>query len=610
MSLDKILPKVQKPTRYTGGEFGEIIKNKEKIDVRFAFCFPDAYEIGMSHLGMRILYGLINSRENYWCERCFAPWTDMGEKMKEYGIPLFALESKDPLSEFDFLGFTLQYELSYTNILYMLELAGIPFYAAQRGEDYPVIIAGGPCAVNPEPLAPFFDLFVIGEGEEATLELLGLYASGKGKLSKSEFLKKAAEIKGVYIPALFEVIYNDNGTIKGRTPDAKIEKRVITDLDRVFFPEDLIVPFGEIVHDRVTLEIFRGCTRGCRFCQAGIIYRPVREKSAGTLNKNARELCSATGYDEISLASLSSSDYSELTELLERLFEWTEDEKISIALPSMRVDNFSPELMKRLQSVRKTGLTFAPEAGTQRLRDVINKNVTEEELMRTCKTAFEGGSAAVKLYFMMGLPTETDEDITGIFELCLRVIDQYYKTENRAKGKGINVSASVACFVPKAFTAFQWEPQDTLEVFEQKQELLKSAPRSKKIKLSYHDKKTSFVEAVFARGDRRLAQAIETAYKKGCRFDGWGEGFSFEKWIASFEECGVDAAFYANRRRPYDEILPWDFIDIGVSKEFLLKEAKKAGEEKTTPNCKEKCSGCGANKLTGGKCVADGKADI
>jgi radical SAM family uncharacterized protein len=605
--LDLILPKVQKPSRYTGGEFGEILKDKEKVELRFAFCFPDTYEVGMSHLGMRILYGLINEREDTWCERCFAPTKDFEEILKEEKIPLFALESKDSLRKFDILGFTLQYELSYTNVLYMLELANIPLRATDRDERYPIVIGGGPCAVNAEPIADFFDLFVIGEAEEVINELLDLYKTEKKSCDgKQQFLIKAAQIEGVYVPSLYEVSYNEDGTVKEiiakNEAPKKIRKRIIKDLDKAYYPQNTIVPFTEIVHDRVVLELFRGCIRGCRFCQAGMIYRPVREKSADTLNNYAKALCENTGYEELSLASLSSSDYSKIEELLLKILSWSEEKKINLTLPSLRVDNFSKELMQKIQKVRKSGLTFAPEAGTQRLRDVINKNITKEELLRTCQTAFEGGNTSVKLYFMIGLPTETNEDVVGIAELSQDVVNAYYNSSSKQKGKGVNVTVSVSSFIPKPFTPFQWEPQDSTTVLESKQRLLRDSIRTKKISLSYHDKNTSVLEAAFARGDRKLSAVIETAYKMGCTFDGWNEFFRFDLWKKAFEENNISMSFYANRRRSFDEILPWEHIDIGVSKKFLKKEALKAYEENTTPHCREKCSGCGANGLLGGKC--------
>lgn len=605
--LEKILPTVQKPARYTGGEINSVVKDKSKVDIRYAFCFPDTYEIGMSHLGMKILYSVANAREDTYCERVFAPWDDMEEKMRENGILLYGLESGDPIKDFDFIGFTLQYELCYTNVLNMLDLAGLPVRSCDRKELSPIVMGGGPCACNPEPIAEFFDLFSLGEGEEGNSEIMDLYKEHKKRGStKEEFLKEAAKIPGVYVPSLYSVNYNDDGTLKEIVPDenvpAKVTKRIINDLDKVHYPENFVVPFIDVVHDRVTHEIFRGCIRGCRFCQAGFIYRPIREKSPDVINEQCKTLCKNTGYDEISLCSLSSSDYTHIEELLEKLLEWTQDEKVNIALPSLRVDNFSDSLVKKLTGVRKSGLTFAPEAGTQRMRDVINKNVTEEELLETAGIAFSNGYSAVKLYFMLGLPTETDEDVEGIGLLAKKVVDAFYANPNRPQGKGVTVGISASSFVPKPFTPFQWTSQATPEQLQQKQEHLKNTLPSKKINVSFHHIPTSFLEGVFARGDRRLGVVLETAWKKGCKFDGWGDKFLFDKWLESFRECGVSPEFYANRERGYDEVLPWDHLDFGVSKAFLKKESEKAQNAQTTPHCRIKCAGCGANKLNGGKC--------
>ncbi len=606
--IEKHLLEVQKPSRYIGGEVGSVIKDKSKIDVRFAFCFPDTYDIGMSHLGMKILYSLTNERENYWCERCFAPSEDFEAVMRENDIPLYALESLDPIKDFDFIGFTMQYELSYANVLNMLDLAGIPIFSKDRTQELTqIVIAGGPCVCNPEPLADFFDICVLGEGEEVNLELMDLYYEMKKQgASRDDFLRKACQIEGVYVPKFYEFIYKDDGTIDHvettNGAPAVIRKRIIKDLDKVYYPDNFVVPFTEIVQDRVSVEVLRGCIRGCRFCQAGFIYRPFREKHADTICKSAKSLCENTGYDEISLASLSTSDHSEIDPLLTQLLDYTVSEKINLSLPSLRVDNFSESLLEKIKRVRKSGLTFAAEGGTQRLRDVINKNVSEEEIMNTCRIAFEGGYSSVKLYFMMGLPTENDEDIVGIAELANRIIDLYYSIENRPKGRGVQISISCATFVPKPFTPFQFEPQDTREMIEHKQKLLLDSVKTKKIKVSYHNPDVSMLEVILAKGDRRLCKAVYTAWKKGCKFDSWDEYFHFDKWLEAFEECGIDTSFYANRRFEYDEILPWDHLDYLVSKEFLIRENKTAHQSKTTPNCRLRCSGCGVNKKVGREC--------
>lgn len=606
--IEKHLLEVQKPSRYIGGEVGSIIKDKSKISVRFAFCFPDTYDIGMSHLGMKILYSLTNERENYWCERCFAPGEDFEEIMRRNDIPLYALESLDPIKDFDFIGFTMQYELSYTNVLNMLDLAGIPIYARERTKELTqIVIAGGPCVCNPEPLADFFDIFVLGEGEEVNLELMDLYYEMKQSgASRDDFLRRAADIDGVYVPKFYNFIYDMNGRIERiETADGVpevIHKRIIRDFDKVYYPDNFVVPFTEIVQDRVSVEVLRGCIRGCRFCQAGFIYRPFREKHTDTICREVRELCENTGYDEVSLASLSTSDHSEIDPMLTRLLDYTVSERINLSLPSLRVDNFSESLLEKIKKVRKSGLTFAAEGGTQRLRDVINKNVSEEEIMNTCRIAFEGGYSAVKLYFMMGLPTETDDDIRGISELADRIIDLYYSIENRPKGRGVQISISCATFVPKPFTPFQFEPQDTREMIEHKQKLLLDTVKSKKVKVSYHNPDVSQLEVILAKGDRRLCDVIYTAWKKGCKFDSWEEHFRFDKWLEAFDECGIDTAFYANRRFEYDEILPWDHLDYFVSKEFLIRENKTAHMSKTTPNCRQRCSGCGVNKKVGREC--------
>ena len=605
--LEQVLLQVQKPARYTGGELNSVVKDPAGVRIRFAFCFPDLYEVGMSHLGMKILYGLFNEQEDVWCERVFAPDTDMEALMRERGIPLFGLESRDPIREFDFVGFTLQYELSYTGVLNMLDLAGIPLHAAERGDDCPLVVGGGPCVCNPEPLADFFDLFTLGEGEEVNLELFDLYRRHKQKgFRRAEFLRQAARIEGVYVPSLYEVSYREDGTVASVTArdgaPQRVRKRILVDMDAAYYPEKVVVPFIDIVHDRAMSEIFRGCIRGCRFCQAGFIYRPVREKSVDTIDRQSRALCESTGYEEFSLSSLSTSDYTGLSELLPRLLDWAEPEHTNISLPSLRVDGFSEELAARLNVLRRSGLTFAPEAGTQRLRDAINKNLSEEEILDTARKAFAGGWTTVKLYFMMGLPTETLEDVAGIAALGQKIVDCYYANPNKPKGKSVTVSISVSCFVPKPFTPFQWEPQDTAEQLKEKQAHLRASLTTRKISLSWHDADVSFLEGVLARGDRRLGPVIEGAWRRGCKLDSWSQYFSLAAWMEALEEAGLDPAFYANRRRSFEEVFPWDHLDYGVTKGFLMRENEKAYQSRTTPHCRQQCSGCGASVWKGGVC--------
>ena len=605
--ISSVLKSVEKPGRYSGGEYGAVIKNKADVKARFAFCFPDTYEIGMSNLGMRILYGALNAQRDIWCERVFAPWVDMQERMRALSIPLWAHESGDPVKDFDILGFTLQYEMCYTTVLRVLELSGIPLLAAERGEDMPIVIGGGPCAYNPEPVADFFDCFSIGEGEDNLVEFTNLYIRMKqeGRYTRKDFLFEAATtVKGIYVPSLYDVTYNGDGTIAAITPKdprvpKQVEKCIIADMDKAYFPEQVVMPYIEAVHDRIMLEVYRGCIRGCRFCQAGMIYRPVREKTPEVLNRQARCLYDNTGYEEISLTSLSISDYTALEKLTGDLLEWTDKNMVSLSLPSLRVDSFSKELMDRIASVRTSSLTFAPEAGTQRLRDVINKNVTEEDLFHAVGVAFSGGKTNVKLYFMNGLPTETNEDIAGIAKLATDVVHQYYINKDRPKGRSVQVTISVSCFVPKPFTPFQWEAQDTMEQLKEKQQYLAEMVTDRKVRYTHHDARVSRIEAVLARGNRRLGEALLLAAKEGFCFDAWDEFFDYDKWLSVFARTDIDPAFFANRAIGLDEILPWDVIDCGVTKEFFLRERAKAYGEATTPSCREKCSGCGANRLGG-----------
>ena len=597
----RILPMVQKPARYTGGEWGEVKKDLSDIRVRVAFCFPDTYEIGMSNVGMRILYGVMNRMEGVWCERVFAPWGDMEEQMRQHQLPLWALESQDPVKDFDMIAFSIGYEMAYSNILNMLDLSGVPLRSTDRHDLKNIVFAGGVCAFNPEPLAEFIDFFSLGEGEDITVEIVSLYDRAKAEgWSKDEFLHAVAKIPGVYVPSFYQHEYNPDGTLSAIVPlegaPKRVTKRIIEDLDNAYFPTDMIVPSTEIVHDRANLEVFRGCIRGCRFCQAGFSCRPVRKKSPEVLYRQAVEILENSGNNEITVSSLSTSDYRGLKELTDQLIPYCADHKINLSVPSLRADNFSRELMQKLQTVRKSGLTFAPEAGTQRLRDVINKNLTEDEILTTCANAFSGGWNNVKLYFMLGLPTETDEDVLGIAELVYKVI-QTWKECAVNKKRGLRVHVATAYFVPKPHTPFQWEKQITPQEYLRRCRLLKDHFYSKSIEYDYHSPDLSRLEAVFARGDRRLGPVIEAAVKSGARLDGWDEYFNYAKWFAAFRECSVDEAFYTTRGYGEEEILPWDTIDVGISKKFLKLERKRAYEGKITPDCRHGCAGCGASNL-------------
>ena len=605
---DDILYKVEKPARYVGGEFNSYNKDKSIVDIRYAFCFPDVYEVGMSHLGSKILYYVINQREDTFCERCFAPWPDMEKQLRDNDIKLYALESKDSLSEFDFLGFTLQYEMSYTNILNMLDMSGITIRASERGEDEPIVMAGGPCAYNPEPLYDIVDFFEIGEGEEMMNDVLDVYKKYKGKGKKKEFLREISKIRGIYVPSLYDVTYNEDGTIKEFKPKyddvpAKVQKRVVNNFDAVSFPEEMIVPYTEIVHDRIVLETFRGCTNGCRFCQAGMIYRPVREKTTNTLLEQARKAVKATGYQEISLASLSTCDYSDIQRLITQLVSEHEDNKVGVALPSIRVDAFDVDLIKEIQKVRKTGLTFAPEAGSQRMRDIINKGLTEDRILAAAKNAFESGWSTMKLYFMVGLPYETTEDARGIGELAEKIADVYFATPKEKRSKGLKITVSTSILVPKPFTPFQWAPMEKPEIVAERIKAVKDSINSRSINYNYHEQETSFMEAVFARGDRRACDVLIKAFEKGAKFDGWSEFFSKQIWDEAMADCDFNPDFYVYREKSYDEVLPWDFIDIGVNRKYLERENEKAKNAELTKNCREGCTGCGINvNFKEGKC--------
>ena len=605
--LERILPKVQKPARYTGGEYNQIIKNKDEVELRLAFCFPDTYEIGMSNLGMGILYSTMNELPYVWCERVYAPWGDMYEQMKQNGVALYALESGDPISEHDVLAFSIGYEMAYSTVLDMMDMAGIPIHSADRKTLLPLVIAGGTAALNPEPMADFIDIFLLGEGEEMNNELLALLRTAKAEgWSKQAFLEKASQIGGVYVPSFYKPVYNDDCTINHFDvhPGApeKVTKRIIADMNSVHFPLSPIVPSTEVVHDRVNLELFRGCVRGCRFCQAGHVYRPIRAKSPELLVEQGKALLKNTGCQDITLLSLSSSDYRCLSELCDELLGYCEPRSIGLSLPSLRADNFSMDIMHRIQKTRKSGLTFAPEAGSQRLRDAINKNVTEEDLLHTCRLAFEGGWNTIKLYFMLGLPTETDEDILGIAELANQVLHTW-RLYAKNKNRGVRITVSTSCFVPKPHSPFQWEQQVTMEEYIRKVHLLRDNIKAKNVVYNWHDPQTSYIEATLSRGDRRMGSVIENVWRAEGRLEAWSDYFSFDRWMKAFDDAGVDPTFYAHRLRDKDEVMPWDNVDVGVRRAHLWHEREQAYKSELSPDCRKQCSACGAAKLLkGGKC--------